>query len=232
MESKIDTKKRARTVPHSPHLKNTVAIVEDDEPVRKILTNWVNQAEGFRCIADHGSAETALAALPSVRPAVVLMDINLPGVSGIECLRLLKPQIPETRFLMLTVYDDANHIFEALAAGAVGYLLKRTQREDLFAALREVLAGGSPMSSDIARKVVQSFQRKEPPPDEARLSPRESTVLDMLAQGFLYKEIADSLAISLPTVNTYVRRIYEKLHVQSRSQAVARYVQTRPGRRE
>jgi DNA-binding NarL/FixJ family response regulator len=206
--------------------------VEDDGTVRQILSSWVNHAEGFQCVADFATAETALATLSSARPDVVLMDINLPGLSGIECVRLLKPQIPETRFLMLTVYDDANHIFEALAAGAVGYLLKRTQRDDLFAALREVLAGGSPMSSDIARKVVQSFQRKEPPPDEARLSPRESTVLEMLAQGFLYKEIADSLAISLPTVNTYVRRIYEKLHVQSRGQAVARYVQTRPTRRE
>lgn len=213
-------------------MKTTVAIVEDDGPVRAILSSWVNHAEDFRCIADFDSAEVALASLPSARPDVVLMDINLPGVSGIECVRLLKPLIPETRFLMLTVYDDANHIFEALAAGAVGYLLKRTQRDDLFAALREVLAGGSPMSTDIARKVVQSFQRKEPPPDEARLSPRESTVLEMLAQGYLYKEIADSLAIGLPTVNTYVRRIYEKLHVQSRAQAVARYVRTRPSRPE
>ncbi len=214
------------------YLKTTVAIVEDDGPVREILTSWVNLAEGFCCVANFDSAERALAALPAVKPDVVLMDINLPGVSGIEAVRLLKPLIPATRFLMLTVYDDANHIFEALAAGAVGYLLKRTQRDDLFAALRDVLAGGSPMSSDIARKVVQSFQRKEAPPDEAKLSPRESTVLEMLAQGFLYKEIADALAISLPTVNTYVRRIYEKLQVHSRGQAVARYVRTHPGPRE
>lgn len=203
--------------------------MEDDGLVREILANWMNDTDGFRCVADYGSAEHALASLPAARPDIVLMDINLPGLSGIECIRSLKPLLPATRFLMLTVYNDTNHIFSALSAGAVGYLLKRIQRDDLIAALREVLAGGSPMSSDIARKVVQSFHQKEPLTEETKLSPRERAVLDLLAQGFQYKEISDSLSLSLPTVNTYVRRIYEKLHVQSRGQAVARLLRSQSG---
>ena len=168
-----------------------VAIVEDDVPAREILAGWIRTADGFRCVGEFDDAETALARLPHEKPSVVLFDINLPGMNGIECVRRLKPRLPDTQFLMVTVYEDANHIFNALSAGASGYLLKQMRRSDLLDALKDVFAGGSPMSSDIARKVVQSFQRKEPPPDEARLSPRESTVLEMLAQGFLYKEIAD-----------------------------------------
>jgi DNA-binding NarL/FixJ family response regulator len=154
----------------------------------------------------------------------VLADINLPGRSGIECVRELKPRIPETQFVMLTVYEDSHHIFDALSAGATGYLIKTTPREALIAALREVHAGGSPMSSNIARKVVQLLHQPKPqlkPTDE--LSKRESEVLSLLAQGYLYKEIADVLGIALETVNTYIRRIYEKLHVHSRAQAVARF---------
>jgi DNA-binding NarL/FixJ family response regulator len=145
-------------------------------------------------------------------------------MSGIECVRRLKPLLPGTQFVMVTVYEDADHIFNALAAGASGYLLKQTPRVELLAALREVHAGGSPMTSNIARKVVQSFQRSGPQPDEsANLSPREREVLDLLARGYLYKEISSKLGISVPTVNTYIRRIYEKLHVRSRAQAVAKY---------
>jgi len=187
----------------------------------------VNRAEGYHCVGQFESAESALAGLPALKPDVVLADINLPGLSGIECVRALKPQLPSTHFIMLTVYEDADHIFDALAAGAVGYLLKRTPRDELFAALKDVRSGGSPMSSNIARKVVQSFQRPPSETNAAKLSPREREVLDKLAAGFLYKEIADAMGLSLPTVNTYVRRIYEKLHVHSRSQAVARYVQGR-----
>jgi DNA-binding NarL/FixJ family response regulator len=146
-------------------------------------------------------------------------------LSGIECIRRLKPVLPNTQFVMVTVYEDADHIFNALAVGASGYLLKQTPRNDLLAALKEVYAGGSPMSSNIARKVVQSFRRPDQgsnPGDD--LSPREREVLELLARGYLYKEIADSLSISVPTVNTYIRRIYEKLHVRSRAQAVAKYV--------
>lgn len=202
----------------------TVSIVEDDSPTRQILASWINRTAGCVCVSDHPTAESALAALPGGPPGVVLMDINLPGISGIECVRRLKPLIPQTQFVMLTVYEDADHIFDALAAGAIGYLLKRPPREELLAAFEEVSQGGSPMTSNIARKVVQSFQQTRLPGQAAEnLSPREHEVLDRLARGYLYKEIADSIGISLPTVNTYIRRIYEKLHVHSRAQAVARY---------
>jgi len=203
----------------------SVCIIEDDAPAREILANWIRRADGFRCAGEHGSAESALAGLPQEKPSVVLADINLPGMNGIECVRRLKPVLPETQFVMLTVYEDADHIFDALKAGASGYLLKQTPRNELLAALKQVHAGGSPMTSNIARKVVQSFQQpvQTLPSEAADLSAREREVLDLLARGYLYKEIADALSISLPTVNTYIRRIYEKLHVRSRAQAVARY---------
>lgn len=201
-----------------------VSIVEDDAPARNILAEWLHRASGFRCASHYGNAEAALAALPAEKPAVVLMDINLPGMSGIECVRRLKPLLPKTQFVMLTVYEDADHIFNALAVGASGYLLKRVSRGELLEALQDVHAGGSPMSSNIARKVVQSFLRPALQSSEAvELSPREREVLELLARGYLYKEIAESLRISIPTVNTYIRRIYEKLHVRSRSQAVAKF---------
>jgi DNA-binding NarL/FixJ family response regulator len=152
----------------------------------------------------------------------VLFDINLPGMNGIECVRRLKPRLPHTQFVMVTVYEDANHIFDALSAGASGYMLKQTKRSELIDALKDVHAGGSPMSSQIARKVVQSFRRTESETDGTNdLSPREREVIELLARGYLYKEIAEKLTISVPTVNTYIRRIYEKLHVRSRAQAVA-----------
>lgn len=202
----------------------SVSIVEDDAPARQILAGWIRRAEGFRCVSEHGSAESALAQLPQEKPEVVLMDINLPVLSGIECVRRLKPQLPQTQFVILTVYEDADHIFNALAAGATGYLLKQTPRSELLAALEDVHRGGSPMTSNIARKVVQSLHQAQPPmPESEALSPREGEVLDLLARGYLYKEIAESLQISVPTVNTYIRRIYEKLHVRSRGQAVAKY---------
>lgn len=202
----------------------SVSVVEDDGPVGNMLADWINHASGFRCASRHASAEAALAALPAEKPMVVLMDINLPGISGIECVRRLKPLLPGTQFVMLTIYEDAEHIFNALAVGACGYLLKRSSRAELLAALRDVQAGGSPMTSNIARKVVQSFERPASQPSEAiELSSREREVLELLARGYLYKEIADLLKISGPTVNTYIRRIYEKLHVRSRSQAVAKF---------
>lgn len=203
----------------------TVSIVEDDGPARQILADWIDRAEGFRCIGQYGNAEAALAKLPEENPRVVLMDINLPGMNGIECVRQLKRMLPTAQFVMLTVYEDADHIFNALAAGATGYLLKQTPRNELLAALNQVHSGGSPMTSNIARKVVQSFQQQWQPgaSEDGDLSPREHEVLQLLARGYLYKEIADALNISLPTVNTYIRRIYEKLHVRSRAQAVAKY---------
>lgn len=202
-----------------------VAIVEDDVPAREILAGWIRNTEGFRCVGEFDDAETALAKLPLEKPSVVLFDINLPGMSGIECVRKLKPKLPDTQFVMVTVYEDANHIFNALSAGASGYLLKQTRRNELIDALKDVHAGGSPMSSQIARKVVQNFYRNETQLDgeTVELSGREREVLELLARGYLYKEIAEQLKISVQTVNTYIRRVYEKLHVRSRAQAVAKY---------
>ena len=202
----------------------TVSIVEDDASARGMLTEWVRGEDGLKCVGVHDCAESALAALPPENPAVVLMDINMPGMSGIECVRRLKSQMLNTQFVMLTVYEDPDHIFKALTAGASGYLLKRSPRAELLAAIKDVHAGGSPMSSNIARKIVQSFQRFNTSPTETEnLSPREREVLELLARGYLYKEIADSLYISVPTVNSHIRRIYEKLHVRSRSQAIAKF---------
>ena len=180
-------------------------------------------------MSQHASTESALESLPATRPDVVLMDINVPLLNGVECVRRLKPLLPQTQFLMLTVYEDADHIFAALAAGAAGYLLKSTRRMELLAAIEQIMQGGSPMSSGIARKVVQSFSRPAAAPSEWEgLSPREQSVLELLTKGFLYKEISDSLGVSVPTVNTYIRRIYEKLQVHSRSQAVAKYLKQVP----
>ncbi|HEY3915505.1 MAG TPA: response regulator transcription factor [Verrucomicrobiae bacterium] len=203
-----------------------VSIVEDDAPARQILAGLISRAEGFRCVGEHASAKSALDHLPQEKPDVVLMDINLPGLSGIECVRRLKPILPDTQFVMLTVYEDADHIFDALSAGASGYLLKRASREGLLAALQDVYAGGSPITSSIARKIVQSFRpadSRTPKPNE--LSLREQEVLGLLAKGYIGKDISDALGISTTTVSTYVRRIYEKLHVHSRAQAVATYAQ-------
>ena len=202
----------------------TVSIVEDDAPAREILTDWIHRAEGFKCVGQHGSVEQALEHLPAEKPSVVLMDINLPGLSGIEGVRRLKPLLPGTQFMMLTVYEDVDHVFDALAAGATGYLLKQTPRGELLASIKEVHAGGSPMTSNIARRVVQAFHREAPAaPESANLSQREREVLELLARGYLYKEIMETLQVSRGTVNTYIRRIYEKLHVRSRSQAVAKF---------
>lgn len=201
-----------------------VAVVEDDAPVRGILCSWIRQAEGMKCVGDCCDAETALEVLPKLVPNVALIDINLPGANGIVCVRRLKPLLPLTQFVMLTVYEDADHIFDALAAGATGYLVKRTPRDAVIKSLREVNAGGSPMSTNIARKVVQFLQQPLSMVDAAEgLSPRETEVLALLARGYMYKEISDNIGISLATVSTYIRRIYEKLQVRSRAQAVALY---------
>lgn len=200
-----------------------VSIVEDNPEARKILARWINRANGFRLAGEFGDGESAVRLLPEKAPNVVLMDINLPGMSGVDAVKKLKPDLPGTQFVMLTVYEDADHIYSALAAGATGYLLKQTPRDELLKALEEVHGGGSPMTSNIARKVVQSFKQPSVTGEKEDLSPREQEVLELLARGYLYKEIAERLNISVPTVNTYVRRIYEKLHVRSRGQAVAKY---------
>ena len=204
-----------------------VSIVEDDPHTRRILGDIIQSAEGMLLSTLHADVEAALFSLPVEKPDVVLMDINLPGLSGVEGVRRLSPMMPQTHFLMLTVYEDSDHIFAALSAGAHGYLLKNTLREELLAAIHQIVEGGSPMSSGIARKVVQSFRSSTasaPNADLDELSPREHSVLSLLAQGLAYKEIAESLAISGPTVNTYIRRIYEKLHVHSRSQAIRTFL--------
>jgi len=203
----------------------TVSIVEDNEQLRTTLARVINRAEGFRCLSHYGSAEAALEGLPKDRPEVVLMDINLPGMNGVECVRQLKPRLPETQVIMLTVYEDTDNIFNALAAGAAGYMLKRTKTPELLEAIREVHRGGSPMTTHIARKVTQSFQRAGPSTQPAEnLSQREQEVLDCLSQGLIYKEIADKLGISYETVHTYIRRIYEKLQVRTRTEAVAKFL--------
>ncbi len=184
----------------------------------------MNRASGFRCASQHGTAEEALKELPNVKPDVVLMDINLPGMNGVECVRQLKPLLPETQVIMLTVYEDTENIFNALAAGANGYMLKRTSSKELIEAIHEVKRGGSPMTMHIARKVVQSFQRNAPAQPAEGLSEREQQVLDLLSHGLMYKEIADKLAISYETVHTYIRRIYEKLQVRTRTEAVAKFL--------
>jgi DNA-binding NarL/FixJ family response regulator len=189
------------------------------------LARVIGRAEGFQCLGQYATAEAALEGLPKELPNVVLMDINLPGVNGVECVRRLKPLAPQTQVVMLTAYEDTENIFNSLAAGASGYLLKRTSSAELLAAIRDVIQGGSPMTTHIARKVVQSFQKAgaSPQPGE-NLSQREQEVLDCLAQGFLYKEIADKLGISYETVHTYIRRIYEKLQVRTRTEAVAKFL--------
>jgi DNA-binding NarL/FixJ family response regulator len=210
-----------------------VSIVEDDPQVRGSLAKLIDGAPGFRCVSVHGSAEDALVEIPKVKPEVVLMDINLPGANGVECVRRLKPGLPATQIIMLTVYQKTEHIFNALAAGATGYMLKQTPPSELLLAIKEVHGGGSPMSSHIARKIVQSFQQPAPPSAEAQsLSPREAEVLDLLAKGFLYKEIADQMKVSYATVHTHIRHIYEKLHVRSRTEAVAKHLGQGRSRRE
>lgn len=203
----------------------TVAIVDDEADLREHIAGFVDAARGFRCLNAYASAEDALQGLPQDRPDVVLMDINLGGMSGIECVRRLKPRLPDTQIVMLTVFDDTEKIFSALKAGASGYLLKRLPPAKLLEAIREVHEGGSPMSAPIARKLVQSLQATPAPGDaNAELSPREREVLHDLAEGRAYKQIADHLGVSIHTVRNYIRRIYEKLHVCSRTEAVAKFL--------
>ena len=207
----------------------TVSIVDDEAKLRQSIATFVNGSPGFKCVSSHGSAEAALNHLPGEKPDVVLMDINMGGMDGIECVEKLKERSPAMQILMLTVYEDTEKIFRALAVGANGYLLKRSSPTKLLAAIREVHAGGSPMTSSIARKVVASFQKQKTAADAAgekpgQLSPREQAVLDGLARGLTYKQMAGDLEISIDTIRTYIRRIYEKLHVQSRTEAVAKYL--------
>jgi DNA-binding NarL/FixJ family response regulator len=202
----------------------SVSIVDDDKGLRESIAAFMNGAPGFRCVSAYGSAAAALQGLPSDHPDVVLLDINMAEMDGIECVARLKLLMPDVQAVMLTVYEDTDKIFKALAAGANGYLLKRLSPTKLLQAIREVHSGGSPMSSSIARKVVASFQKTRDTEKDVHLSPREQAVLDCLAKGLTYKQIADQLGISIDTIRTHLRRVYEKLHVQSRTEAVAKYL--------
>lgn len=202
------------------------AIVEDDDKIRNNLIDLLEKSGNFRCVAAYSNAEDALADIPEKLPDIVLMDINLPEMDGIECTEKLKAVLPELLIVMLTVYEDANKIFNSLQAGAVGYLLKLTPQQEILAALTDVSRGGSPMSAQIARKVVQSFHAKPKGKEKAAvtLTNREEEILDLLSKGYLYKEIGAALSISHDTVHNHLRKIYEKLQVRSRTEAVVKYL--------
>jgi DNA-binding NarL/FixJ family response regulator len=203
----------------------SVAIVEDNTEVRRNITRFIDGAPGFRCACACASAEEALRVIPKSPPDVVLMDIQLPGMSGIACTASLKKALPLVPVMMLTVYEDPDAIFNALKAGASGYLLKRTDPAKVLEAVTDLYHGGSPMTGEIARKVIESFHSDKPaghPQD--RLTAREEEILDQLAKGFVTKEIADKLAISPATVRFHLRHIYDKLHVRSRVEAVIKYL--------
>ena len=203
----------------------SVSIVEDDTKVRESLARLIDSSPGYRCASEHPSGEKALAEIPKVKPNVILMDINLTGINGVECARQLKPLLPDTQIIMLTVYQNTEHIFDALAAGATGYMLKQTKPDKLLVAVKDVYEGGSPMSSHIARKIVQSFQQQQAQADETQsLSPREAQVIELLAKGYLYKEVADTMGVSYATIHTHIRHIYEKLQVRSRTEAVVKHL--------
>jgi DNA-binding NarL/FixJ family response regulator len=196
-----------------------VAIVEDTKDIREGLAMLIDASEGFSCVHVCPTAEDAIKKFPNDPPDVVLMDINLPGMQGPECVRVLKPLCPETQFLMCTVYEEDEHIFESLKAGANGYILKKTAPDKLLEAIRDIRNGGSPMTGGIARKVIASLQpNAHSKPEE--LSVREYEILESLAKGYRYKEIADKLFISIDTVRSHIRNIYEKLQVHSRTEAL------------
>ena len=202
-----------------------VAIVDDDDEIRTSLATLIRRAATLKLTGDYADAETAMKEIPRNPPDVVLMDINLPGVKGPDCVRLLKRQLPTVQFLMLTVYEDSDSLFNSLKAGASGYLLKRTASARLLEAIRDVHAGGSPMTPQLARRVVQFFtQPADTASPMASLTPGEKEFLDQLANGYAYKEIASRMKISIDTVRSYVRTVYEKLHVHSRTEAVVKYL--------
>jgi DNA-binding NarL/FixJ family response regulator len=202
-----------------------VSIIEDDDWIRENLAGRIKQTSGFMCVGSYRTGEEALADLPAQAPEVVLMDINLPKMNGIECVRALKAKLPSTQVLMLTVYEDSDKIFNSLLAGASGYLLKRTPQAEILEAIADVHRGNSPMTGHIARKVVQYFNQRGGLGSEVeKLSPREREVLEHLARGVPYKEIADELSVSIDTIRVHIKGIYGKLHVHSRGEAVAKYL--------
>jgi DNA-binding NarL/FixJ family response regulator len=218
-----------------------VAVVEDDSRLRRTFTDILESADDCECVGVFATGEQAVARIPPLAPDVIIMDVNLPDSTGVECVAVLAPQLPDTQILMVTVYQDPETTYEALAAGAHGYLVKPVMKEQLLAAIREVRGGGVPMSPTIARKVIQTFRHRGPAaaagqPARGRdekpagfmsaeaesLAPREQQVLELLVKGYSYKDVSKELGISTSTVGTYVQRIYEKLHVSSRREMMAR----------
>lgn len=203
-----------------------VALVEDDEGIREMLSRVVQRSARLKLVAAVSSGEEALERLPALSPEVVIMDLRLPGMSGIDCTRLLRKAVPKTQVLVLTVFGESDQVFQALEAGASGYLLKRTSRREIVEAVEQVWGGGAPMSAEVARKVVESFRRAPAAPGQGteQLTPREEEVLAHLAKGYVTKEIADALSISADTVRFHLKHIYEKLHVRSRTEALLKYL--------
>ncbi len=201
-----------------------VSIVEDDDHIRDLYIQLIEKTDGFRCVGGYENAEDALPDLLEKNPDIVLMDINLPGMSGIECTKMLKEKRAEAMVIMLTVYEDSNRIFQALGAGAIGYLLKSSKSEEVIESLRVAVEGGAPMSAQIARKVVRSFRQSPAASKLDELTERENEILSFLASGMLYKEIAAQSFVSKDTVKTHIRNIYRKLQVRTRTEAVVKYM--------
>jgi DNA-binding NarL/FixJ family response regulator len=201
----------------------SVSIVEDMPDVRQKVKHIIEHSEEFVCLSTYANAENAVDELPKLKPDIVLMDINLPGMSGIECIKKIKKKCPEMQFMMFTIYENSEQVYEALAAGASGYLLKKTPSEKILEALKELHEGGAPMSTHIARKVISFFQKENKTNDNSQLSNREKQVLALLSKGFLYKEISNQLFISTGTVRQHIHKIYEKLHVQNRMEAINKF---------
>jgi DNA-binding NarL/FixJ family response regulator len=198
----------------------TVCIVEDLEEVRNGLAAIINMTEGFKVLQSFGTAEDALAQLNKLKPNIVIMDINLPGMSGIDCIRQAREKDPIMQFIMFTIYENSDVVFQALEAGATGYLLKNSSASKIVESLRELYQGGSPMNAEIAKKLVERFQKTPFSQNEYHLTPKEQQVLELMSKGYLYKEIADELNNTVNTIKQHIRNIYEKLHVQNKAEAI------------
>jgi DNA-binding NarL/FixJ family response regulator len=199
-----------------------ICIVEDLEEVRKGLTAIINMTEGFRVVEAFGNAEAMLAEGVDLNPDIVIMDIHLPGMDGIECIKLMREKNPGIQFMMFTIYENSDIVFKALEAGATGYLLKNSSPAKIIESLRELHQGGSPMNAEIAKKLVVRFQKTSNAANEYHLTPKEQQVLELMAKGYLYKEIADELNNTVNTIKQHIRNIYEKLHVQNKAEAISK----------
>jgi DNA-binding NarL/FixJ family response regulator len=201
-----------------------VSIVEDDDRIRDLFIELLEDTDGFRCVGAYENAELALKDIPIKEPDLVLMDINLPGINGIECVRTLKEKSLKSEIIMLTVYEDINRIFDSLQAGAIGYLIKSSTDDEIINAMKTAFQGGAPMTAQIARKVVQLFRKERKSiSDIEQLTQREYEILTHLSEGLMYKEIAEKLFVSLDTVKTHIKNIYQKIHVRTRTEAVVKY---------